>query len=613
MANSQDLLKRAAKAEADGQLGDAAVLFERAGDTEHAIATYKKAGNVDRAAVLLDSTGRGKEAAALLASVGQFEKAALLYEKTKDYAKAAAALLRANHRERAAAMYERAENFEDAAKIYQSLGNHRKAMQLYGQAGNEAKVSELQAQVQPEPGAEQQAAQGVMAHMDVAASGYVDSARLVEGIAALLRAGRQQDAAKVYETCQEDIGYNIIAAVAGDPPTELKAAEMFFLAKDYGKAGQLLENHEEYERAGMVYERGDDFYMAGEMYVRAGNKAKAAEMFEKHGDYQHAAEFYLAVNNFEKAAENFERSVNHFVAGKLYFRMNKMNKSIQLLQKVQKSESQYFEAARIIGEILSANGYLDLAVKKYMEVVQSAELTKDTAPVFYNLGKTLEQRGESAQALGLYQKLAGWQFDYEDVAARIKALASAPAKAAPAPAAPAAPAADALGLGGDGPPGEGKLVAMMDGFEFLKGTPLFRDLSLEEMKAVYHACETRKFKAGEVIIEQDTPGQALYVLRKGSARVLRVANGKEEAVARMGPGSPAGEMSLVDDSPTSARVVAEVEVEAFCITRSNFERLMHLNERMALKIYRFFVQTLSKRLRNTSENLAKASAARASA
>src|SRR6185437_347164 len=119
----------------------------------------------------------------------------------------------------------------------------------------------------------------------------------------------------------------------------------------------------------------------------------------------------------------------------------------------------------------------------------------------------------------------------EDVAVRIKAL-NAGSAPAPAPAAPSAPKADALGLStSDAAPGDGKLVAMMDGFEFLKGTPLFRDLSLEEMKAVYHACETRKFAAGEVIIEQDTPGQALYVLRKGSARVLRVGNGKEDVVA----------------------------------------------------------------------------------
>jgi cAMP-dependent protein kinase regulator len=123
------------------------------------------------------------------------------------------------------------------------------------------------------------------------------------------------------------------------------------------------------------------------------------------------------------------------------------------------------------------------------------------------------------------------------------------------------------------------------------------------MKAVYQACDTRRFAAGEVLIEQDQPGQALLVLRKGTARVVRRAGDKEEAVARMGPGSPAGEMSLIDDAPTSARVVAEVAGEAFVITRERFLKLLALDDRMALKLYRFFTQTVSRRLRMTSERL----------
>ena len=112
--------------------------------------------------------------------------------------------------------------------------------------------------------------------------------------------------------------------------------------------------------------------------IDAGESAleQAAKMFEKHGNYQQAAEFFLKVNNYDKAAINFEKSVNNFVAGKLYFRMNKMNKSLQLLQKVQKTEGQYFEACRLIGEILAQNGYLDLAIRKYLEVVQSAGLSQ---------------------------------------------------------------------------------------------------------------------------------------------------------------------------------------------------------------------------------------------
>jgi tetratricopeptide (TPR) repeat protein len=613
MVTANELLKRAEKAEAEKNFIEAAPLYERAGDIERAIAAYRKGGGVDRAALLLEATGRAKDAAALLLSVGSYEKAAAMYEKTKDYLKSAHALLRANQRERAAAMYERAEAFEDAAKIYVSLGNHRKAIQLYQQAGMQDKANELSASAPPDAAAA--AAKGLSAldpNMDLAAAEYVDSARLVDTVVQLLRAQRAQDAAKLYGNCQEDIGYNVLAAIAGDRAVELKAAEMFYLARDFAKAGQLLENLEDYAKAAMMYERADDAYMAAEMYTRAGDMGKAAEMFEKHGNYHQAAEFFLKVNNYDKAAINFEKSVNNFVAGKLYFRMNKMNKSLQLLQKVQKSEAQYFEACRLIGEILAQNGYLDLAIRKYLEVVQTAALSKDTAPVFYNLARTLEQRGAVPHALKLYQDLLAWQFDYGDVKTRIGTLQSGPPpRILPgAPAAGAAPMPDApapvVAGTAEAAPQAPALVSMMDGFDFLKSTPLFKDLSLDEMKAVYAACETKKFAPGAVMIEQGQPGEALYVLRKGSAKVTRVsADAQEEMVARMGPGSPAGEMSLVDDAPTSARVTAESEVDAFVIDRPRFEKLLVMNDKIAVKLYRFFVQTLSKRLRTTSENFAK--------
>ena len=117
------------------------------------------------------------------------------------------------------------------------------------------------------------------------------------------RGGRRvDDAARLYGNCQEDVGYTVLASVAGDKETELKAAQMFFAAKDFAKAGQVFENLDDYEKAGAMYERADDAYMAGEMYVRAGNKLKAAEMFEKNGSWQQAAELYLNVESYDKAA-----------------------------------------------------------------------------------------------------------------------------------------------------------------------------------------------------------------------------------------------------------------------------------------------------------------------
>lgn len=612
MATSVELAKRAERAEADGKWLDAGALWERGGEVDRAVAAYQRGGAIDRAAWLLETTGRAPQAAALLFSSGQHLKAAAIHERARDFKRAAAALMRANERERAAAMFERAESFEDAAKVYASLGNHARAIQLYERAGLADKAGELRAATSAEAAAAEEVLE-LDPDMEIAADQYVDSGTVTDSIVALLKRDRVEDAARLYARCQEDLGYGVLAAVAGDREVEVRLGAMFVAAKDFAKAGQVYENLEAWAQAGQMYAAADDAYMAAEMYVRAGDTLRAAEMFEKNSSWQQAAELYLKAEAWDKAAVNFERSVNHFVAGKLYFRLKKMDKSLQLLQKVQKSEAQYFEACKLIGEILAVNGHLDLAIRKYLEVCQAAELSKDTAPVFYNLARALEVRGNLQQAAVIYKRLATWDFSFMDVAKRVEAVKAAPPPPTPPPPMPPPiPAAAPLPKGAAGAPGapqkapgrQTQLISMMDGFEFLKGTPLFKELSLDEMKAVYQACDTRRFAAGEILIEQDQPGQALLVLRKGTARVLRRAGEKEEVVARMGPGSPAGEMSLIDDAPTSARVVAEVAGEAFVITRERFLKLLALNDKMALKLYRFFTQTVSRRLRMTSERLA---------
>jgi len=615
MALSGDLLKRAERAEAEGKWIDAATLWERGGDVDRAIAAYTKGGAADRAAWFLEQTGRAAQAAALLSSTGQHLKAAAVHEKARDYRRAAGALMRANERERAAGMYERGEAFEDAAKIYQSLGNFGRAIQLYEAAGLADKAGELRATRSAELAAAEEVLE-LDPGMELTADQYLDQATVVDSVVALLRRGRVADAARLYGNCQEDLGYGVLAAVAGDQDAERKAAEMFLLARDFAKAGQVYENLEAWAEAGGMYQRADDHAMAAEMYVRAGDKLKAAEAFERNSSWHQAAELFLAVEAWDKAAANFERSVNHFLAGKLYFRMKRMDKSLQLLQKVQKSEAEYFEACTLIGEILATHGHLDLAIRKYLEVCQAAELGKPTAPIFYNLARCLEQRGNLPQARIIYQRLLTWDFNFLDVAARQQLLgeklAAQPAAAAAAPPipstagpAPAMPIASSPDAPRAQPKGRAtQFVAMMGGFDFLKSTPLFRELSLDEMKAVYQACETRTFRAGEVLVEQDRPGEALWVLRKGTARVLRKAGERDEVLARMGPGSPAGEMALVDDAPTSARVVAEVDGEAFVVTRDRFQKLLALNDKMGVKLLRFFVQTLARRLRSTSERLA---------
>jgi CRP-like cAMP-binding protein len=142
-------------------------------------------------------------------------------------------------------------------------------------------------------------------------------------------------------------------------------------------------------------------------------------------------------------------------------------------------------------------------------------------------------------------------------------------------------------------------------FEFLRRVPLFARLSLDEQKYVRRLCEQARFGAGEALISEGQPGQAMFVIIRGRVDVRSSApDGSTSLVAELGPGAHVGEMALIDDAPTSASVVARETVYSFRLARDQFEALLSSNQRIQLRIYTVLVQTLVKRLREANAKLA---------
>jgi CRP-like cAMP-binding protein len=146
-------------------------------------------------------------------------------------------------------------------------------------------------------------------------------------------------------------------------------------------------------------------------------------------------------------------------------------------------------------------------------------------------------------------------------------------------------------------------VTRMEGYDVLKKLPIFQDLTLDEMKAFYNICEQVFYAKGEIIIEQGKQGEALIIVREGSIRVSKVEGGRATTLATLPAGNYVGEMSLIDDAPTSARVTAAESVKALRIKRDRFEQFLFANDRIALRVYRTFVRTMSSRLRDTNAQM----------
>jgi CRP-like cAMP-binding protein len=129
--------------------------------------------------------------------------------------------------------------------------------------------------------------------------------------------------------------------------------------------------------------------------------------------------------------------------------------------------------------------------------------------------------------------------------------------------------------------------------EMLGRVPLFSGLDRKELKHIAAAGREVSFDKGKKILEEGEPGLALHLVLEGKVEVRR--GGK--VVATIGPGSFYGEMTVFDDNPRSADVVAVEPTTCFGITNWNFIPVLRYNPSIAIGI----IKELVKRLRSLQE------------
>ncbi len=131
----------------------------------------------------------------------------------------------------------------------------------------------------------------------------------------------------------------------------------------------------------------------------------------------------------------------------------------------------------------------------------------------------------------------------------------------------------------------------------LETIPLFRGLEKEELKAIANSSKEMTFQAGDMIVKEGDAGLGFYLITEGKAVVKR----KGKTLARLARGNFFGEMSLLDDQPRSADVVAEESTKCRVLLRWNFWSVVSKNQ----KIPRALLKEMARRLRETNKALSE--------
>ena len=127
----------------------------------------------------------------------------------------------------------------------------------------------------------------------------------------------------------------------------------------------------------------------------------------------------------------------------------------------------------------------------------------------------------------------------------------------------------------------------------LKSVPMFSGFSPDQLRALVTMIMRRSAPRGTAVLREGGPADCLYVVMSGRLKVLMgEADGKETILSIIGPGEFFGEMSLIDDNPRSATVIAIEACELLALTRRDFRRCLVENSNLAMAVMRVLVRRL---------------------
>jgi CRP-like cAMP-binding protein len=136
--------------------------------------------------------------------------------------------------------------------------------------------------------------------------------------------------------------------------------------------------------------------------------------------------------------------------------------------------------------------------------------------------------------------------------------------------------------------------------KLLKQIPIFADLADEEIEMLGQVAKAVNYLADEIILSEDDPGDTLHVIIEGRVKVvLWGEDGREVVLSILRQGEFFGEMSLLDEEPRSANVIALEDTKTMSIHRRDFINQVHKHPTLLLKI----VKELSRRLRDANKKI----------
>lgn len=130
---------------------------------------------------------------------------------------------------------------------------------------------------------------------------------------------------------------------------------------------------------------------------------------------------------------------------------------------------------------------------------------------------------------------------------------------------------------------------------FLGTTPIFQNLSPEQLEALANIAIPQHYKKGETLFLEGDPGTGFFVVKTGRVKVFKLApGGKEQILHLFGPEEHFAEVPAFDGGNFPASAAAIEKTEVVFIPRQAFLAVLQQHPALAIAILGTFARHLRR-------------------
>jgi CRP/FNR family cyclic AMP-dependent transcriptional regulator len=148
---------------------------------------------------------------------------------------------------------------------------------------------------------------------------------------------------------------------------------------------------------------------------------------------------------------------------------------------------------------------------------------------------------------------------------------------------------------------------MMSVVSLLNQADIFDELTNTQLELIASICTERHYQANDVIFEENTPGDEMYIIASGEVQIQvdpaligRETGGGAHTIATLRRGQSFGEVSLVDEGLRSASArCSQQDTHLVVIPRDKLMLLCDTYPQLGYKLMRNLAADLAMKIRHT--------------